>query len=355
MSNELATIDETPNHLIALALDKQANPDTIAKLMDLQERWEANKAHKAFVAAMSVFKQESPAVLKKNDVVDFSSSKGRTHYKYANLGSIVLEITAILGKHLLSASWSTDQHGKDVTVTCHITHVDGHRESTTLTGPIDESGNKNPIQAIGSAVTYLQRYTLLAALGLATGEDDDGRGGVAPPAGTTSQPATQTTTDNHGNPNVYPCPDCQAAGRNGVLLPPTGKGPWKCSLKKEQSSGKFDEKGKEIWVDIGECTYKSWDAPDIRDGKKELQDLISQKMNELDLTSDALRQICIDVTKKQIPEGTDPFEKFLPSRTKEVLQDIYSALVKMQEQQRDKYDEKYGTLSEGDLDVFGDQ
>ena len=53
----------------------------------------------------------------------------------------------------------------------------GHSESTTLQSPPDASGGKNSIQAIGSAVTYLSRYTLLAITGLATGEnEDDGQG-----------------------------------------------------------------------------------------------------------------------------------------------------------------------------------
>jgi hypothetical protein len=171
-------IEKSPDQLIALALEKGADPGTLEKLMDLQERWEAGNARKAFVIAMSGFKQEAPAVLIKGDKVDFSTAKGRTHYNYANLGSIVQEITAILGKFSLSASWETSQTEKDdIVVTCHITHAAGHRESVTLRGPADESGNKNRIQAVGSTVTYLQRYTLLAALGLATGEDDDGRGG----------------------------------------------------------------------------------------------------------------------------------------------------------------------------------
>jgi hypothetical protein len=193
MSDEIV-VQETPNHLIALALDRQADPATLSKLMDLQERWEAGQARKAYVVAMAAFKQEAPAVLKKSDKVDFTSAKGRTAYNYANLGSIVQEISAILGKHQLSASWSTDQKGPDVTVTCNITHVAGHRESVTLTGPIDESGNKNRIQAVGSTVTYLQRYTLLAALGLATGEDDDGRQGAEPGKPPVSQPQAKSAT-----------------------------------------------------------------------------------------------------------------------------------------------------------------
>ncbi len=176
-SGELAESKNNPQELISLALEKGADPEVLKKLMDLQERWELNQAKKAFVKAMAAFKQEAPAVLKKKDSVDFTTAKGRTAYNYANLGSIVQEITAIMGKHDLSVTWETAQNAANVTVTCHITHAAGYRESTALTGPADDSGNKNRIQAIGSTVTYLQRYTLLAALGLATGEDDDGQGG----------------------------------------------------------------------------------------------------------------------------------------------------------------------------------
>lgn len=178
--NELVKAEETPSQLIALALEQKADPDTLSKLLDLHERWTAAQARQAYVRAMTAFKQEAPAVLKKGDSVDFTTQKGRTAYNYANLGSIIQEITALLSKHDLAVSWQTAQDDRQgVIVTCHVTHSAGHRESTTLAGPSDDSGNKNRIQAVGSTVTYLQRYTLLAILGLATGDDDDGQGGAA--------------------------------------------------------------------------------------------------------------------------------------------------------------------------------
>jgi ERF superfamily len=62
-------------------------------------------------------------------------------------------------------------------VTCILTHQMGHSEETTLAGAPDNSGSKNSIQAIGSTVTYLERYTLLAATGLAAANgDNDGQG-----------------------------------------------------------------------------------------------------------------------------------------------------------------------------------
>jgi hypothetical protein len=64
-----------------------------------------------------------------------------------------------------------------VHVTCIVTHERGHSETVTMDAPPDSSGKKNSIQQIASATTYLQRYTLLAATGMATkGMDDDGRG-----------------------------------------------------------------------------------------------------------------------------------------------------------------------------------
>jgi hypothetical protein len=62
-----------------------------------------------------------------------------------------------------------------VSVTCVVTHEGGHFEETTLHAGADNSGGKNSIQSIGSTITYLQRYTLKPALGLAAARDDDGQ------------------------------------------------------------------------------------------------------------------------------------------------------------------------------------
>jgi hypothetical protein len=57
----------------------------------------------------------------------------------------------------------------------------GHSESTSLSASPDTSGSKNAIQAIGSTVSYLQRYTILALTGLATEDmDDDGHAAAEP-------------------------------------------------------------------------------------------------------------------------------------------------------------------------------
>jgi len=166
---------KTPVEMIALAVNSGADLDKIEKLLTLQERWEANEAKKAYNLAMSQFKSNPPKI-KKDKKVGYTSLKGGTvGYAHASLANVTEKINAELSKHGLSASWTTKQNGQ-ILVTCRITHKLGHSEETTLSAPSDTSGQKNAIQSIGSTVTYLSRYTLLALTGLAThDQDDDGK------------------------------------------------------------------------------------------------------------------------------------------------------------------------------------
>lgn len=171
----------TPMAMLQLAVEKGASVDQLERLMALQERYEANEAKKEFVAAMTRFK-EHPKIIEKNATVDFTSAKGRTHYKHATLANVCDVIGPALSEVGISHRWETEPlDGGAIRVTCILTHARGHSERTPLQAARDDSGNKNHIQAVGSAVTYLQRYTLLAATGMAVADqgDDDGRGGRA--------------------------------------------------------------------------------------------------------------------------------------------------------------------------------
>lgn len=164
----------TPMQMLDRAVSQNASVETLSKLMDLQERWEANQARKAFEAAMSAVKAELPRIVKTRKV-DFTSGKGRTNYQYEDLASIMNQIGPVLSRHGLSVRYRTSaEPNSPIMVTCIISHAMGHSEENTLMAGKDDSGNKNSIQAIGSTVTYLQRYTLKAALGLAAEADDDG-------------------------------------------------------------------------------------------------------------------------------------------------------------------------------------
>lgn len=150
----------------------------LKELLAVQMQWEANEAKKSYVQAMSEFKENPPEILK-DKTVQYHTQKGDVDYKHATLHNVTTKINQELSKHGLTASWVTSQANGSVKVTCKITHIMGHSEETCLSAPPDATGSKNAIQAIGSTVTYLQRYTLLALTGLATyGQDDDGNAGA---------------------------------------------------------------------------------------------------------------------------------------------------------------------------------
>lgn len=156
----------TPAQMLQIAVEQNADMEKLEKLMELQERWDANNAKKAYVAAMSKFRAECPSIAK---------TREGHNTKYAGLAETIDQIKGLLSECGLSHSWRTEQREGNVVVTCTLTHIDGHSESTSLAAGGDTTGSKNSIQAIGSTVSYLQRYTLFAILGLASQEmDTDG-------------------------------------------------------------------------------------------------------------------------------------------------------------------------------------
>lgn len=164
----------TPMAMIDRALASGASIETLERLMGLQERWQAGESRKAFDAAIANAKSEIGPI-EKNRRVLFESQKGKTDYRFEDLAAIAAAVDPVLSRHGLSYRYRTAQANGQLTVTCVLSHRDGYSEETTLSAAYDSSGNKNGIQAVGSAMTYLQRYTLKAALGLAVSNDDDGK------------------------------------------------------------------------------------------------------------------------------------------------------------------------------------
>lgn len=170
----------TPMTMLEKAVASGAGLEMVEKLMGLQERWEKNQARKSFDEAIAAAKLEIPAIER--------NAKGHNDKSYANFAAIAKTVDPILGKHGLSYRFKTTQ-GERISVTCILSHKAGHFEETTLSGPADASGSKNAIQAIGSTLTYLQRYSLVQMLGLAAANDDDGKAGADGEAITDDQAA----------------------------------------------------------------------------------------------------------------------------------------------------------------------
>jgi len=139
--------------------------ESLQKLMDMEERWQAGQSKRAYLRALSEFQAIAPPLEK----VDKAHNS-----KYCKLDRVLVTLRDPMRQCCLVHRWEIGNDGQQYTVTCIISHVDGHSERTTMTAPVDTSGSKSAVQGAGSTVSYLKRYTLEAALGLCeSGEDTD--------------------------------------------------------------------------------------------------------------------------------------------------------------------------------------
>lgn len=171
-----AVVAMTPMEMVGRALEMGVSADILKQMMDLRDREEARSAKLAFTKAVAAAKAEIRPIMKTREVDYTPTGKSRVHYRHEDLAGIEEQVTPILTKHGLSYRFESDNGPeKPITVTCLLEHVDGHSTRTPLSAGADTSGGKNSLQAIASAVTYLQRYTLKLALGLSVSNDDDGK------------------------------------------------------------------------------------------------------------------------------------------------------------------------------------
>ena len=146
-------------------------PETADRVLSFLERLDATRARKAYAAAMVQLKRDLPAVISKNKRVELG---GRGGYVHSTLDHIMATVQPILSEHGFDIAWRSSTVERGIALTCRLTHADGHfEECTTPAAPPDTGPGRNAVQAIGSTLTYLQRYSLVMLLGLATGDAPD--------------------------------------------------------------------------------------------------------------------------------------------------------------------------------------
>lgn len=175
MPNEL--LEQQENTMLTvierLATDSAADIGKLEKMLDMQERVLNRNAAQSFAADMAAMQSEMPRVLE--------LAQGH-NTKYARLEDINDAIRPTLQKFGFCITFRIDQPSTElVSVTAVCSHKLGHSEHASMTLPIDKSGNKNAVQAIGSTVSYGKRYTMCALLNISTGDDTNGAGLTPPP------------------------------------------------------------------------------------------------------------------------------------------------------------------------------
>lgn len=185
----------TPADLLLYVMKSGGSIAEVREFMQLKREYEADEARKAYVADMAQFKLNPPTIVKDKAVGYMNKDGTFTGYRHASLGNVTNAIVEGLARHGFSHRWDVKQEGVIAHVTCTITHRLGHSESVAMQAAKDDSGKKNAIQQVASAIAYLQRYTLLAATGLAThDQDDDGASsGEAPEPAADKQPPAKAS------------------------------------------------------------------------------------------------------------------------------------------------------------------
>lgn len=102
--------------------------------------------------------------------------KSGYNYKYAPIDVILKENRPLMAKYGLCHIQSQTFIDGLVCISTRIMHESGEWIETTSQSPFAQLKGMNDYQSIGSGITYLRRYSLSAALGIASDEDADAHG-----------------------------------------------------------------------------------------------------------------------------------------------------------------------------------
>jgi len=181
MDNAVQVVNPVMTMLQMAMTDSNVDLDKMEKIMQMAERHEEKLADKSFKAAMAELQGEMPEITKDGKILD---KHGSVRSNYANYETIMKAIKDPLRNNGFAVSFRPEVKDNKLIVKCVVSHKDGHIESSTVELPMDSSGAKNNVQAIGSSMSYGKRYALCLMFNIPTGgEDTDGNTPEAPPRG----------------------------------------------------------------------------------------------------------------------------------------------------------------------------
>ena len=129
----------------------------------------ADNEYGALAAALAKAQAAFPPIARDKEVTVQTKAGGSYKFAYAPLDTILAAVRGPLADNGLAIVQTLDE-GDLVTM---LLHAEGARIIGRT--PLPEAEG---IQAFGSAITYLRRYSITALLGIAAEEDDDGNRGA---------------------------------------------------------------------------------------------------------------------------------------------------------------------------------
>ena len=113
--------------------------------------------------------------------------------RYASLAAVIDAVIPVLNANGVGVLQLPSIEGSEVRLTTILMHSSGQRLSSTVGAPL---GKKQDAQAVGSAITYLRRYSLQSIMGLPV-EDDDGNAASRRQPQRRQVPETAAPTQSH--------------------------------------------------------------------------------------------------------------------------------------------------------------
>lgn len=157
------------------ATDESVDVDKMERLLAMQEKVLADESRRQYFEALRGFQADCPQ-LTRGSVIP--GKRTATIGRYCKFEDMMKIVRPVMNRYGFGEQFDTKQNeaGQITAVVCTLSHTGGHSEQSTFPVTPDQSGAKNAIQAIGSALSYGKRYALGSALGLVfTNEDSDGQ------------------------------------------------------------------------------------------------------------------------------------------------------------------------------------
>lgn len=177
-ANEVTQLPEQPGALSVLAIVARAAADPacdIEKMKALREMYAEERAHQArieFAADFSLLAGHIPNISKRGE----QRNKGELMFKYTRWDDVMKALTPLLEEYGFSLTFESAPRpgeGGGLTITGCLLHRAGHQKQASIGLPLDTGPGRSNLQAIGSTISYGQKYVAKMLLNLVFGGDDN--------------------------------------------------------------------------------------------------------------------------------------------------------------------------------------
>lgn len=160
--------------LLERAIEKGVDPDSLSKLVALQERILDRQAEQDFAVAMRQTQAAIQPVLK-------DRRNSQTDSNYATLEALNKAVVPVYTQYGFSLSFGTEDSPTEgyIRIVCDVFHIGGHTRRYHFDLPLDDAGmggktNKTKVHASGSTLSYGRRYLTMLVFNVSTTDDTDG-------------------------------------------------------------------------------------------------------------------------------------------------------------------------------------